>query len=224
MFISHNMHDFFLVCDSFHLIGNMFSLQIKTKKKPADPVQNASGRITRAHAQKYVIKINSNGLESTKKRKLADTNESDGTNPKRRKISNTSLPVSIKGDSIALEPDQLAVPSKECPSNKATMSTLIPAQQTNFLQVAIIEFAVNEIVWAKIKGHNAWPAQIISFPTNKMVLVRWFNDYRETKIYRTQIFKFLLNFDRFSVNFNKTAGLYTAAREALYSYAALIKS
>lgn len=51
-----------------------------------------------------------------------------------------------------------------------------------------------------------------------MVLVTWLNDYRVTKLYRTQIFKFLTHFDEFSKRFDDTVGLKTAAREGLICF------
>lgn len=52
--------------------------------------------------------------------------------------------------------------------------------------------------------------------SGRMVVVVWFNDYRTTKMYRTQLlYKFLNNYDEYSKNFNKTIGLKTAAQEAL---------
>lgn len=84
--------------------------------------------------------------------------------------------------------------------------------------VNTIDFKVNEVVWAKIKGHPHWPAKIKCFPSNRMVTVVWFNDYRTTKIYRTQLFKFLVNFDSFAKNFDSTIGLRAAAQEGLMYY------
>lgn len=51
-----------------------------------------------------------------------------------------------------------------------------------------------------------------------MAEVIWFNDYRKTKLYRSQLFKFTPNIDEFAKKFKGTAGLETAAKEALYSY------
>lgn len=84
--------------------------------------------------------------------------------------------------------------------------------------VARIDFKVNEVIWAKIKGHVHWPAKVKCFPSNKMVVVVWFNDYRTTKIYKTQMFKFLQNFDLYAKNFDSTIGLECAAKEALIYY------
>lgn len=83
--------------------------------------------------------------------------------------------------------------------------------------MAQIDFKIGEIVWAKIKGFPHWPCVIRAFHKN-MAIVFWFNDYRQTKIYRTQLFKFLPNFDTFSKLFSQKIGLETAAKEALIAY------
>lgn len=84
--------------------------------------------------------------------------------------------------------------------------------------VAKIEFKVGEIVWARIKGYPHWPAKVTSFPSAKMAEVVWMNDYRKTKLYRTQLWKFLVHFDEFAKRFNDTVGLEKAAKEALVLY------
>lgn len=82
-----------------------------------------------------------------------------------------------------------------------------------------IEFREGEIVWAKIEGSAHWPAKIKCFTYDrKKVVVVWFNDYRTTKVYHTQLFKFLNNFDEFAKRFHDTAGLKCAAQEALISF------
>lgn len=83
--------------------------------------------------------------------------------------------------------------------------------------IAQMDFKIGEIVWAKIKGHPHWPCVIKAF-NKKMVIVLWYNDYRQTKIYKTQLFKFLKNFDQFSKLFDQRVGLETAAKEALIAY------
>lgn len=77
---------------------------------------------------------------------------------------------------------------------------------------------VNEIVWAKIKGFVHWPCKVLSFRGKLMAEVYWFNDYRKTKLYKTQLYKFLKNFDKFAERFDDTIGLRTAATEALICY------
>lgn len=77
-----------------------------------------------------------------------------------------------------------------------------------------ISFKINEVVWAKIRGFPHWPAKIKAF-SNKMVVVVWFNDYRTTKLYRSQLYKFLPSFDEFAKKFNDHIGLEKAAKEGL---------
>lgn len=90
------------------------------------------------------------------------------------------------------------------------------------LTIAPIVFQIGEVVWAKIKGSAHWPAKIKSFPSSKMVIVVWFNDYRTTKIYRTQVFKFLIHFDTFAKSFDRVVGLKKAAQEGLIYYGSMI--
>lgn len=81
--------------------------------------------------------------------------------------------------------------------------------------VAERDFDMDEIVWSMIRGHVPWPAQIVTLLPAGKFEVRWYNDYRKTKVFRTQIFKFLPNFPKFSENFDKKIGLRTAAQEAI---------
>lgn len=82
-----------------------------------------------------------------------------------------------------------------------------------------IEFKINEVVWGKIRGWPHWPARIVSIEPRRYV-VFWFNDYRKSTLYRTQVFKFHENFKEFSDKFETKIGLETAAKEALIYLAA----
>lgn len=88
--------------------------------------------------------------------------------------------------------------------------------------IAKPDFAPKEIVWAKIRGFPHWPAKISCVTTTAngkiMYEVKWYNDYRCTKIHKMQVFKFLENFEKFSSKFDEVIGLKTAAFEALYEY------
>lgn len=51
-----------------------------------------------------------------------------------------------------------------------------------------------------------------------MYEISWYNDYRKSKIYKSQAHKFLNNFEEFSAKFDDIIGLRTAAFEAMYEY------
>lgn len=83
--------------------------------------------------------------------------------------------------------------------------------------VAKIDFKVGDVVWAKIRGCPFWPAKIerIYGVKLQMIEILWFNDYRRSKVYRTQIESFLPNFRKNSKFFKEKVGLETAAKEAV---------
>lgn len=82
--------------------------------------------------------------------------------------------------------------------------------------VSLIQFSMDEVVWAKLKGYPAWPARIVGFE-NKRFEIMWFNDYRRSKVFRSQLFKFnKANVEKFTKA--KKVGVETAIKEAiLYS-------
>lgn len=82
------------------------------------------------------------------------------------------------------------------------------------MTVAVEPFSINEVVWGKIRGSPHWPAKIIQYHPRR-IEVEWFNDYRTTKLFRSQVFKFYPNFNIFAEKFDSTVGLKVAAQEAL---------
>lgn len=80
--------------------------------------------------------------------------------------------------------------------------------------VAVPEFKVGEIVWAKLRGWPHWPAKLLAIES-KRYEIYWFNDYRKSKVFRSQLFKFHDHFSTFSQKFGSSIGLETAAKEAL---------
>lgn len=156
-------------------------------------------RITRNTARLLNIKVEPIALplvkRSTLKRKLENDNQEPA--PKRICINHRTNAIGKQTNS------------------EANSSENAPTTSNNNMVVAKIEFKVGEIVWARIKGFPHWPAKIKSFPSAKMAEVVWLNDYRKTKLYRTQLFKFLKNYDEFSNRFNDTVGLEKAAKEGL---------
>lgn len=89
--------------------------------------------------------------------------------------------------------------------------------RTNGNQVALPDFVVGDIVWAKLRRHPFWPARIerIYGIRNQMLEIYWMNDYRRSKIYKSQIQSFLPNFRTHSALFDAHVGLETAAKEAM---------
>lgn len=85
-------------------------------------------------------------------------------------------------------------------------------------EVAKFEFSIGDVVWGKISGSSHWPARIVSIErcgrSVKYVLY-WFNDYRISKVFRSQVFTFLSNFQEFATKFSNNIGLETAGKEAL---------
>lgn len=88
--------------------------------------------------------------------------------------------------------------------------------------IAVQQFKINDIVWAKIKGSPHWPAKVKGISQTAagklMYEIRWYNDYRRTKIHRLQLCTFLENFRTFSSKLDQTVGLRAAAFEAMYDY------
>lgn len=132
------------------------------------------------------------------------------TRSKRAKIESSVDPNPIK---IFETPNSSTTPKTSNPidKNEPTKSTQIDSSSN---KIAVIEFKSGEIVWAKIRGWCHWPAKIEEVE-GKQFVVRWFNDYRKTKVFRTQLFKFHANFDEFSKKFPNIIGLETAAKEAV---------
>lgn len=88
-----------------------------------------------------------------------------------------------------------------------------PAKRLKKNTIAIIEYRLNEIVWCKLKGHPHWPGKIVGCEKQKFEIL-WFNDYRKSKVFRSQLFKFNdQNFGEFSRN--SKIGLEKAIKEAI---------
>lgn len=180
------------------------SFQIETSQKNENVINT---RLTRSRARNLGIIVNVNSQTETSssnkavKRKLSHENENVPL--KKKKLNDEQIDRSEFPASTALVPL-----SQQIAPNSMNDAQLVDT-------IALITFKVDEVVWAKIKGHPHWPAKIKCFPNAKMAIVVWFNDYRTTKVYRTQLHKFLINFDKFAVRFSDSIGLKTAAQEAL---------
>lgn len=93
--------------------------------------------------------------------------------------------------------------------------------------IALIDFSIDDIVWAKIKGSKHWPARIVEIELQKRTYIYkvfWFNDYRTSNVFKSQIFKFQPNFEKFAKKFGSDIRLETAGKEALIYLASKEKS
>lgn len=93
------------------------------------------------------------------------------------------------------------------------------ANRSNRLAVAngidnklAIRFVISEIVWCKLSGFHHWPAKILRFEGKKIV-VFWYNDYRQSSVFLSQLFPF----EKYCLLFSKNVSiaLGTAIKEAL---------
>lgn len=101
-----------------------------------------------------------------------------------------------------------------CSATRFTPSTSKSKQHSNpnlHQTIALNAFSIGEIVWCKLKGFCHSPAIVDSFEKEKLVVV-WFNDYRRSTVFKSQLFKFSKNCEKFSKN--KSVGFQTAIREA----------
>lgn len=111
------------------------------------------------------------------------------------------------------------------PIQKTSKSTDLNLKIGHSNVISKIVFRENEVVWCKIKGFVHWPARIerIEIVGGKQCfIVFWFNDYRTSKVFGGQLFKFLPNFQKYSANFKGKIGLETAAKEAVIYSANLL--
>lgn len=84
--------------------------------------------------------------------------------------------------------------------------------------VAKNQFAVGEVVLAKIKGSPLWPSTVTGFygKHNQMVRIQWFNDYRTSGVHKGQLTKFSkCKYTSVSADIAKNPFLEAAIKEAL---------
>lgn len=202
----------------------MLMIHYKQKKKMK------RSRVTRSMARSNGIDIEVmyiEAIQNNKSKRKIDLGENERTTKKRKietKPAATNEPLS--DNQIQKKRNSYLVPANSTDSPHDSLVPVDSNDQTNEMAqsvtknditqtVARIEYKINEVVFAKIKGYPHWPAKIKRFDSNKMVTVVWFNDYRTTKIYKTQLSKFLVNFERLASTFDQHIGLKKAAHEGL---------
>lgn len=174
-------------------------IQTYDSKRKTKPNDDETPYITRSKVQKEKL-IESGESSSLVHKRKSDTAAANLTHSKKQKLSNsTGLPKS----------EIVSIPPKEQYNSEKSSSKRI-----DDTAVAVLPFRMKEIVWGKIKGWPHWPAEITGIE-GKRYEVTWFNDYRKSKLFQSQISKFTRNFDEHAVKFSTSVGLETAAKEAL---------
>lgn len=162
---------------------------IAATKKPI----NEEGRNVGAGYSSKAVEMYTHKTRSTTNKRRNDVDSTKLTDGKKTKLSEN-------------------LPATEIQEISETQNT----QLTEKIQtVAALDYQIDEIVWGKNRGWPHWPAKIISID-NRRCNVEWCNDYRKSKLFKTQLFKFSDdNFKNFAKKFPTSIGLQTAAKEAL---------
>lgn len=195
------------------------------ENKTNDEKKSQTNRLTRSQSRNMTDDERANSfisLQVTKRKigKRQSTNEKlivndlalehDKENicPK-RKLEKTDTDRNINPESIHPNKKQKIVEDSDSVRNE---------ENTNQSKAVSTEFfRPGQVVWAKLRGFPCWPAKIERICGDKKQLIEifWFNDYRRSKVFRSQIFDFHKHFAQYAVEFENHIGLDTAAKEAL---------
>lgn len=203
------------------------SMKCESKKcEPADTIPNKYPivlltRIADEEILKFTKYVAKNQFELKMRETTSESTEklskSSMKTVSAKRKSNTVYTTQAKKkkseDEIGLPSTEIVEKCEQTPIEAHTNCTKSEKNDSN-KNVVAHQFSKNEIVWAKIRGSVHWPAKITAIGQRQFE-VYWFNDYRRSKVFRTQIFKFYPNFEKFSVHFTTSVGLETAAKEAL---------
>lgn len=149
---------------------------------------------------------------------LKQIDEGKTTRAKRRAIEALTPQNDIKIDDESQFEIKNGMPAKKKKLSKETILETIDfkekEEKDEIKTVAVMPFSTGEVIWCKIRGAVHWPAKILQIGT-RQIEVEWFNDYRTSKVFRSQIYKFYPNFRLFAEKFDTTVGLKAAAQEAM---------
>lgn len=190
--------------DLYDLYTNRFPLVTRLSKYTIEKYTQSIITTTHNHNNnktETTANRNHSDLKSLlKTKRKSDLGSEELTIPKKQKLAKgNGLPQTIE-----------KVDANEICTEKRKDSTEINGNNV----VSNLTYTLNEVVWGKIRGWPHWPARITSIE-GRRYQVQWFNDYRNSKLFRTQLFKFYKNYDEFSKPFAQKVGLETAAKEAV---------
>lgn len=167
--------------------------------------------------RKYVAK--SQYLTRSKRRKLDETisthieTQNNGSEKSSVALSSSNLlvaPIANMEPSADSQNVERAASEETGTSNASTING-----SNHAMAICTQPPKVGEVIWGKIRGWPHWPGKIVHiFPRQFEVI--WYNDFRVTKLYRSQIFKFVANFQIFAEKFDTTIGLREAAEQAMH--------
>lgn len=154
--------------------------------------------------------------KKSEKRKLNDVEHM--TRIKRRKLVETSSnadTTTLTTNAVVKSPNTIQYESPKLLNLTTSTQPVVDAVEPNTdMTMALMPYAVGEVVWGKIRGWPHWPARIIRI-LPRLYEVEWFNDFRTTKLYRSQMLRFRPNFTVFVEKFDTTIGLREAAEQAM---------
>lgn len=202
---------------------------VATKKRKCD-ASNTTTMMTRAKRRKLnaeTIQAIETTIETKSKSTNKETLERESTSSQNLSVAvvnttETSCESSTQDKPIESERTSsenltvAVVNTIETSDESSTDDKSIEANSTSsqILTIAKPLWSIDDAIWAKIRGSCHWPARIIKILPKKQFIVEWFNDYRTTRVFASQIYKFAPNIFMFQEKFDLVAGLREAAEEA----------
>lgn len=191
----------------------------KLNKFKATPVVS----VTTKRLRDFKTEDDYSGIMTRAKRRKVEELQHDETKKNSRETKEKTPQLAQKTSKpMHKTPKSKRQPSPQIRNSPQPIQKTKNEQIENKLAIEKPEFQLNDIIWAKIRGHVHWPAKIKNIILSQSSLVMfeivWYNDYRRSKIHRTQATKFLENFEKFATKFDEVIGLRTAAFEAMYEY------
>lgn len=204
------------------------------KTKIATSTKQAPGMISNTK-EKNKSRTDADGYATRSKKRAKtvtsekSTEKSTDTKAKRKSCTNADGYASrskrskmVTSDEKALKSPPNAIPSTSTAATDAITSVVtVDNKQSDVNTIALMPFVIGEVVWGKIRGWPHWPARIVKIhspPYTKTPIryeVYWFNDYRTTKLFRSQVYNYNQNYEIYTKKCETTIGLKTATREAL---------
>lgn len=164
-------------------------------------------------SEKRKLKDNSM-IQSAKRQKVCDKNKAEESKTNNDEVDNCSN--DRKGKRKVDDRNHSKQRTNDAEELNKNSDGNKKEQQSN--QIVKMTFQIDDAVWVKIRGFPTWPAKVERFHYGRALMadVYWFNDYRRTKVFGSQLQSFISNFDTYKDTFQNHIGLETAVKEAMY--------